>query len=93
VLNNNLFVRLTNNVLQVYIARAEKQGDSSLIFTLQLHYNANALNEKQIMVLTNTGEAIVFDSYATASSSPYYRYVEYVRRVFEVMLDNSLISL
>ncbi len=63
LVNDNFFVRLTNNVLQVYLTKAAKAEDGSFIFTLQLQYNTNTVNYKQITVLSRDGKVNTYSDY------------------------------
>lgn len=63
LVKDNLFVRLSNNALQVYFTKGVKGEDGSFIFTLQLHYNINTVNHKQITVVNGDGSVKVYKDY------------------------------
>jgi hypothetical protein len=63
LVKDNLFVRLTNNVLQVYLTKSAKAEDGSFIFTLQLHYNTNTTNHKQITIVNSDGSLKAYKDY------------------------------
>lgn len=63
LVKDTLFVRLNNNVLQVYLTKSAKAEDGSFIFTLQLHYNTNTANHKQIAIVNSDGSIKTYKNY------------------------------
>lgn len=64
VLRNNLFVRLTNNALQVFFNQSEKQKDDSLLFPIKIHYNTHVEDHRQIIVIEGDSK-MCYKDYAT----------------------------